>query len=122
LRVGALDSLEAGESAFVVEVVEVLEGLADRRGEVDGIGMGGGVEWLRAGWRLKQEGKEESRDYFCAVLYCCSPVRPDMSGTIDCLRKNTVLPRADAGNYPPMDWTFVPVDYTLGHRRSRSIA
>ncbi|WP_433983113.1 hypothetical protein RBB78_15990 [Tunturiibacter empetritectus] len=29
LRVGALDGLEAGESTFVVEVVEVLEGVAN---------------------------------------------------------------------------------------------
>jgi hypothetical protein len=43
LRVGALDGFEAGEGAFVVEVVEVIEGLADLRGEVDGVGVGCGV-------------------------------------------------------------------------------
>jgi hypothetical protein len=78
LRVGALDGFEAGECAFVVEVVEVIECLADLRGEVDGVGVGRGVVWLRASWRPKEEGKEESRDYFCAVFYCCSPEREDV--------------------------------------------
>jgi hypothetical protein len=118
LRVGALDGFEAGESAFVVEVVEVIEGLADRRGEVDGIGVGCGVVWLRASRRPKQEGKEESRDYFCAVFYCCSPEREDVFvrsiSTSGC--GSTVY------HIGPLDWTYVTVDYTLGHRRSRSIA
>ena len=43
LRVVLLDGLEAGEGAVVVEVVEVLVGLADLRGEVDGVGVGGGI-------------------------------------------------------------------------------
>jgi hypothetical protein len=47
LRIGALDGFEASEGAFVVEVVEVLEGVANRRGEIDGVGVGGGVERLR---------------------------------------------------------------------------
>lgn len=40
LRVGFLDGFEAGEGAVVVEVVEVLVGLANLRGEIDGIGVG----------------------------------------------------------------------------------
>ena len=43
LRVALLDGLEAGERAVVVEVVEVLVGLADLRGEVDGVGVGGWI-------------------------------------------------------------------------------
>jgi len=75
LGVGALDGFEAGERALVVEVVEVLVGVAERRSEVDGVGVGGGIERLRVDWRPEQEGKEESRDYVCAVFYRCSPVR-----------------------------------------------
>ena len=41
LRVGALDGLEAGEGAVVVEIVEVLVGFADRGGEIDGVGVCG---------------------------------------------------------------------------------
>jgi hypothetical protein len=73
LGVGALDGLEAGKGNVVVEVVEVLEGVADRWGEIDGIGVGGGVVRLLLGWRLKQEGEEESRNCFCPVYYRCSP-------------------------------------------------
>jgi hypothetical protein len=51
----------------------VLEGVADRWGEVDGIGVSGGVVRLRLGGRLKQEGEEESRNCFCPVFYRCSP-------------------------------------------------
>ena len=43
LRVVLLDGLEASEGAVVVEVVEVLVRLADLRGEVDGVGVGGGI-------------------------------------------------------------------------------
>ena len=51
----------------------MLEGVVDLRGEVDGVGVGGGIERLRVDWRPEQEGKEESRDYVCAVFYRCSP-------------------------------------------------
>jgi len=50
-----LDGLEAGEGAVVVEVVEVLVGLADLRGEVDGVGVGGGTVGVREGWGRQQE-------------------------------------------------------------------
>ncbi len=40
LGIGLLDGFEAGEGAVVVEVVEVLVGLADLRGEIDGVGVG----------------------------------------------------------------------------------
>ena len=55
LRVGLLDGFEAGEGAVVVEVVEVLVGFADLRGEVDGVGVGGGVVGVRGGWGCQQE-------------------------------------------------------------------
>jgi len=54
LRVVFLDGLEAGEGAVVVEVVEVLVGLADLRGEVDGVGVGGGIVGVREGWGCQQ--------------------------------------------------------------------
>jgi hypothetical protein len=50
LGVGLLDGLEACEGSFVVEVVEVVVGLADFGGEVDGVGVGGGVVGVREGW------------------------------------------------------------------------
>ena len=43
LRIGFLDGFEASESTVIVEVVEVLVGLADLGGEVDGVGVGGRV-------------------------------------------------------------------------------
>ena len=43
LRIGPLDGLETREGTFVVEVVEVLVGVANLRGEVDGVGVGCGV-------------------------------------------------------------------------------
>ena len=113
LRVGALDGFEAGEGAVVVEVVEVLVRLADGGGEIDGVGVGGGVGLLRVGWRLKEEGEEEGRDDFCGVFYRCSPEFEDLCA-------DTLLP-ATAGEgliSHAQDWTFVIVNYTLGHRRS----
>jgi hypothetical protein len=46
LRVGFLDGFETREGAIVVKVVEVLVGFADQRGEIDGIGVGGGIVGL----------------------------------------------------------------------------
>jgi hypothetical protein len=43
LGIGFLNGFEAAEGTLVVEVVEMLVGLADLGGEVDGIGVGGGV-------------------------------------------------------------------------------
>jgi hypothetical protein len=43
LGIGFLNGFEAGKGALVVEVVEMLVGFADLGGEVDGIGVGGGV-------------------------------------------------------------------------------
>ena len=60
LRVVLLDGLEAGEGAVVVEVVEVVVGLADLGSEIDGVGVGGGVVGVREGWGREQE-REEKR-------------------------------------------------------------
>ena len=60
LWVGALDGLEAGEGAFEVEVVEVLEGVADLRGEVDWVGVGGWVEGLGVGRRCQRKSEKEA--------------------------------------------------------------
>jgi hypothetical protein len=43
LGIGLLDGFEAGKGTLVVEVVEMIVGFADLRGEVDGIGVGCGV-------------------------------------------------------------------------------
>jgi hypothetical protein len=75
-----LDGFEAGEGAFVVEVVEVLVGLANLRGEVDGVGVFVGfgnlcsaVEsvdaFLRAGWSCRQESDKEKTQSFDAAFY-----------------------------------------------------
>jgi hypothetical protein len=91
----------------------VLEGVADGGGEVDGVGVSGWVELLRVGCRLKQEGEEKGRDYSCSVFYRCSPELTNIFGKIDlCWRT-----RFNALTQPPSDWTFVTVNYTLGHRR-----
>ena len=50
LGIGFLDGFEAGEGAVVVEVVEVLVGLADLGGEVDGVGVGGGIARSSRRW------------------------------------------------------------------------
>jgi len=50
LRIVSLDGFEAGEGAVVVEVVEALVGLANLRGEVDGVGVGGGVVGVSDDW------------------------------------------------------------------------
>jgi hypothetical protein len=92
LGVGALDGLEAREGSVVVEDVEVLEGVADRGGEIDGVGVGGGVELLRVGWRRKQDGEEDGRDDFCGVFYLCSPEFEDLFADIFCLRAIAYLP------------------------------
>jgi hypothetical protein len=62
LRIGALDGLEARESAVIVEVVEEVVGFANLRGEVDGVG----VRIRRVGEKRcgqseqkKKEGKEK---------------------------------------------------------------
>jgi hypothetical protein len=68
-----LDGFEARESAGVVEVVEVVLSLADFWGEIDGVGVGGGVVLLRVGGRLKQEGEEDGGDCFCAEFYRGAP-------------------------------------------------
>jgi len=54
LGIGFLDGFETGEGAFVVEVVEVLVGLTDLWGEVDGVGVGGGIIGVREGWSRQQ--------------------------------------------------------------------
>ena len=43
MRVVSLDGFEAGEGTVVVEIVEVVVGLADLGGEVDGVCVGGGI-------------------------------------------------------------------------------
>ncbi len=64
LRIGLLDGLEAGEGAVVVEVVEVLVGLADLGSEIDGVGMVGGVVGLlRMGGDCQQESEKQAQGF-----------------------------------------------------------
>ena len=58
--VGAIDGLEAGEGAVVVEVIEVVVGFADLGKEVDGIGMGGGL-LLGGGEGTRLQGRDEQK-------------------------------------------------------------
>jgi hypothetical protein len=81
LRIGLLDGFEAGEGAVVVEVVEVLVGLADLGGEVDGVGVGGGVVGVREGWERQQECKKKEAEDFYAAFYCSSP-KPEPIGVV----------------------------------------
>jgi hypothetical protein len=45
-----LDGFEAREGAVVVEIVEVIVGLANLRGEIDGVGMSGGIVGVSDDW------------------------------------------------------------------------
>jgi hypothetical protein len=83
LRVVLLDGLEASEGAVVVEVVEALVGLADLGGEVDGVGVGGGIVGVRDGWSCQQECEKEEAQGFDAAFYGSSP-KP---GTFCCTRE-----------------------------------
>ena len=72
LRVFFLNCFEACEGAVVVEIVEERVGLADLGGEVDGIGVGGGIVGVRAGWGRQQEREKKTED-FDAAFYGSSP-------------------------------------------------
>ena len=82
LRIGLLDGFEAGEGAVVVEVVEVLVGLADLGGEVDGVGVGGGMVGVRESWERQQECKKKEAEDFYAAFYCSSP-KPEPIGVVE---------------------------------------
>jgi hypothetical protein len=114
LGVGSLDDFEAGEGALVVEVVEVLVGLADLGGEIDGVGVAvrfcnlrgveegvelltidpltddtltsGGMVGLRVCWRGQQEREKKKAEGFDAGFYRCSPGRRSLSlaGHLQC--------------------------------------
>jgi hypothetical protein len=87
LRVVLLDGLEAGEGAVVVEVVEVFVGLANFGGEVDRVGVGGGIGGVREGWGCQQECEKEEAQGFDAAFYGSSP-KP---GTIGLLESTFLL-------------------------------
>ena len=72
LRMGSLNGLEARESALIIEVVEVHEGIADFGSEVDGVGVGSRVVGLRVSRGRQQEGEEVAED-FHAAFYDSSP-------------------------------------------------
>jgi hypothetical protein len=82
VRVVSLDGLETGEGAVVVEVVEVLVGLADLGGEVNGVGVGGGIVGVREGRECQQECKKKKAEDFYAAFYCSSP-KPELIGVIE---------------------------------------
>ena len=73
MRVVSLDGFEAGEGAVVVEVVEVVVGLADLRGEIDGVGVGGGIVGVSDNWCCQQNGEEKEAQGFDAAFYGSSP-------------------------------------------------
>jgi hypothetical protein len=73
LRVVSLDGLEAGESAVIVEIVEVLVSLADLKGEVDRIGVGGRIIRGREGWSGQQKREKKEVESFDAAFYGSSP-------------------------------------------------
>jgi hypothetical protein len=62
-----LDGLETGECAFVVEVVEAVEGVVDLGGEIDGVGVGGGV--VRLSVRECRENGQQDGKYCHARIY-----------------------------------------------------
>jgi hypothetical protein len=73
LRVVLLYGLEAGEGAVVVEIVEVIVSLADLRGEIDGISVGGGIVGVRDDWGCQQKREEKEAQNFDAAFYDSSP-------------------------------------------------
>jgi hypothetical protein len=72
LGIGVLDGFEAGEGSLVVEVVEVVVGLADLGSEVDGIGVGRRIVVVGEGRDRQQEGEKKAED-FEAAFYDSSP-------------------------------------------------
>ncbi len=50
----------------------MLEGVADLRGEVDGVGVGGWVEGLAAGRDCEEKSEKEAQN-FSAAFYFSSP-------------------------------------------------
>ena len=58
LGVGLLDGFKSAEGTLVVEVIEVLVGFADFGGEIDGVGVCGGVVGACGGWSNEQERQE----------------------------------------------------------------
>jgi hypothetical protein len=73
LGIGLLDGFKTGESAIVVEIVEVLVGFVNLRRQVDGVGVGGGVSvavCFRQRCVRQQESQNEEGDFYPA-FYCC---------------------------------------------------
>ena len=56
--------------------------LADLRGEVDGVGVGGGIVGIREGWECQQECKKKEAESFYAAFYGSSP-KPETIGVIE---------------------------------------
>ena len=73
LGVRLLNGFEAAESALVVEVVKMFVGFADLWGEVDGVGMCGGVVGLRVNGGCQEEGKNQGQGFY-AAFYGSSPL------------------------------------------------
>jgi hypothetical protein len=69
LWIGTLGSLETREGAFIVERVEVLEGVADLRGEVDWIGVGGRIEGLAMGRGCQQKSENQAQSFSAAFYF-----------------------------------------------------
>jgi hypothetical protein len=73
LRVVSLDGFEAGEGAVVVEIVEMVVGFADLGGEIDGVGVGGGIVRVSDNWCCQQEGEKKEAQGFDTACYGSSP-------------------------------------------------
>jgi len=113
---GLLDGLEACEGSFVVEVVEMVVSLADFGGEIDGVGVGGGIVGVREGWGCQQEGEEKEAEGFDAAFYGSSP--EPVVFVIDELYLLMEMIRPDAvARY----WTQATVNYTLWYRESPAL-
>jgi hypothetical protein len=87
LRIRLLNGFEAGEGAIVVEVVEVLVRLANRGGEIDGVGVGGGIVGVRDGRECQQKGDKKEAKNFDTAFDDSSPT----PGTIFSLNRTLLF-------------------------------
>src|SRR5262249_15607019 len=103
-----------GEGAVVVEVVEVFVGFADLGGEVDRVGVGGGIVGVREGWSCQHEREKKAED-FDAAFYGSSPKPVGLGGNRKCfLLTPALMIRLDAADlildagegklYPLIPW------------------
>ncbi len=93
----------------------MLEGVADLRGEVDGVGVGGRIERLAVGRGCQQESEKEAQS-LDAAFYFSSPESRSVDGYRILIVLRCYLVVDDTWLDDSFYWTCDSVDYTLWHR------